>query len=212
MILEDGGVGFVGVWGGVVTATQPRHNPITPHRNRTIYSSKRNKLLYNQENKIYTLSQHQRNRRIKLTTIAYKDGILASDGLISNNQGIVSGKMCKVAEGRTIIGGAAGTLGDVVAFLEWVKKHDGSLQKRPKFEGGLSGLIIYSDGSLFFIDDNFTAAPAGVKIAALGSGIELALGAMAAGASAEQAVAIACELDTNSAQPVSFVSLKGLDK
>ena len=147
-----------------------------------------------------------------MTTIAYKDGILASDGLISNAQGIVSGKMCKVAEGRTIIGGAAGTLGDVVAFLEWVKKHDGSLQKRPKFEGNLNGFIIHRDGTLFFIDDNFTAAPAGVKISALGTGIELALGAMAAGASAEQAVAIACELDTNSAQPVSFVSLKGLDK
>ena len=145
-----------------------------------------------------------------MTTIAYKDGILASDSLISNSCGVAVGKMCKVAKGKSTVGAAAGVYGDVVAFLAWVTDHDCDMAKRPKFEGALNGLIVYSDGALICIDGNFAPGALGVDVAAIGAGLELALGAMAAGASAEQAVAIACDLDLSSGLPVHHVRLEGI--
>ena len=62
-------------------------------------------------------------------------------------------------------------------------------------------LVLNTDGSV----DGFFDTPMGVemgRVAALGSGLEFAMGAMYAGKSAKEAVEIACKLDNGSAKPV----------
>ena len=128
-----------------------------------------------------------------MTVIAIKDGVLACDSGIFAG-GVYVGSVTKAARmsnGNVI--GAAGEYGAISPFLAQCEGgHDADLpDDLPKDSWALmlsaSGGIYCLDGphkGWFVIDAPF---------AALGSGANIAIGAMAAGASAERAVEIACE-------------------
>lgn len=138
-----------------------------------------------------------------MTTIAYKDGVLAADTLITAN-GMICGYAKKIwRAGRLLIGGA-GSDAVTNTFRDWVK--DGMSGDHPlkKDIGNLfivkpDGLtVMWCDDGPFLMKETFWA---------LGSGEEVAMGAMAAGASARKAVQLACARDTRSGGDVTVLKL-----
>lgn len=128
-----------------------------------------------------------------MTIIAWRDGVVAADGLATSDDVITSRKAQKIR--RMSDGGVAAMMGAAVGaqeILRWIE--GGELGEQPKFEGeksatvvviGLDGLTVYDE----YGKETISEAP----YRAFGAGRDLALGAMASGASAEEAVRAACE-------------------
>lgn len=138
-----------------------------------------------------------------MTTIAYRAGLLAADSQATGG-GIKDCSIVKLARNeRGDLCAAAGDAGFISRFLGWFiggEKHD-----VPDRGDGNEGVIIRADGSITGFDkggDYLVIAP----YYAVGSGRQLALGAMAAGATAAQAVEAAIKHDVYSGGPVSTLS------
>lgn len=123
-----------------------------------------------------------------MTTVACNGRLMSADGLVTREGMIVAldrVKLYRAKDGAIL--GVAGTSGFEAALLEW-------------WEAGAEGafphgkeanaLILKPDGSCVFIGDCGFPTEQSLPTA-IGSGCEYALGAMDAGADAEQAVIIA---------------------
>ncbi|GAC1333102.1 MAG: hypothetical protein NVSMB20_05320 [Bradyrhizobium sp.] len=140
-----------------------------------------------------------------MTTIAYRDRTLASDS-ISTLGAIATCHFRKIARAPdgTLVAAAGGTLA-CGALLRWV-------------DGGMAGplglsnddftaLAVNQDGELHFLSGDGSLTRIEADFFAIGSGSELALGAMAAGVSARRAVEIACQFDGHSGGEIRVVAL-----
>ena len=140
-----------------------------------------------------------------MTTIAFKDGVLAADSHIACG-GLRSGTAQKIFEhgGGAIAG--AGAYAEFLRFKDWIV--DGAdPEKRPELKE--SDLIwIKPDGSVVEFEPTGQLAYE-APFYALGSGRELAIGAMAAGASAEEAVRIAIDWSQGSGGEVQIALVGG---
>ena len=137
-----------------------------------------------------------------MTTIAYRDGILAADTLLTIGN-LRSGTIDKI--GRTENGGLWGVSGSaqgIGSCQEWLKRRKGN---PPKFDGCF--ILIEPDGSWREWWGDGWISPTDPQ-AAWGSGEAIARGAMFAGASAPVAVAAAIELDTLSGGDVVVLHLR----
>ena len=133
-----------------------------------------------------------------MTCIAYKDGVLAADRMMSiRGFAVPATKIhCIVTpEGREIVG-VSGHTRDAVTFLEWLKT--GSIDPKPTIteEDGFSAYVV-KGGKLWHYESNMVCVEMDVPFWAWGCGGDLAMGAMAHGASAKEAVEIACRFDIN---------------
>jgi len=134
-----------------------------------------------------------------VTTIAYREGVLAADSMLSGNDtnwGSVS-KLIKSKHGA--IGGAVGRLESTLEFLAWLELFDPApatdrLDFAPVCDGA-DGLIITRLGRLLLWTGGRQLVLLEAPFTAIGTGAKIAMGAMAAGAGAEQAVRIAREYD-----------------
>jgi hypothetical protein len=146
-----------------------------------------------------------------MTTIAYRDGILAADRAIFDRD-TYCGETLKIhrANGGEI-GGVAGCFGDASTFRQWMASLDGvDLSGPPSFEHENSeALFLTPDGRCFWIGPGKRWVQQHGPFFAIGSGFRIAMGALAAGASAEQAVKIACDLDSYTRGPVDTLKLEG---
>lgn len=158
-----------------------------------------------------------------MTTIAFKDGVLAGDSLWTGEDGTVftmAPKVFRLPSG--ILYGGAGE-GDDRALLQLLKKVKKpkdfpSVEAFRKIKQDLGGLIVFPNGRVFIIDvahDKYGLV--GVyeipdRVAAIGSGSVHALAAMSLGKSAIEAVHFACERSVYSRPPVTHVELKPLKK
>lgn len=143
-----------------------------------------------------------------MTTIAYRDGILAGDTLRTSN-GMRDGFTRKVHKiGRLLIA-ACGTAALCAEFRSWVVAglNGPSPFNDKKGDEGGNGLVIMPDGLAVIWGSSGPWALKQVPFVAMGSGEQVAMGAMAMGASAEQAVAAAMSLDTGSGGAVQSVQL-----
>jgi 20S proteasome alpha/beta subunit len=132
-----------------------------------------------------------------VTTIAYRDGVLASDSLVTSD-GLVVGSAEKIISFGPLLAGAAGTLSFANAFFDWLKAGaKGSPPKMGEGESGATGIVVMPDGLIVTFDDS-GCDRIRAEYHAIGSGRRLAMGAMAAGACAAKAVRAACELDVYS--------------
>jgi hypothetical protein len=130
----------------------------------------------------------------RVTIIAYKDGWCWADDLIFVGRMIV-GREAKIVRAKNgTIAGAAGDASACSLFLKWAEK--GRRGKAPevftgedKVEGAI---VIERDGT---ICDYSGPEPSRIKADhyAVGGAADIAIGAMMAGASAMEGVAIACK-------------------
>lgn len=148
-----------------------------------------------------------------MTTIAYKDGVLAADSMMTG--GSVPFRFATVdkithCNDRAVIGAAAGHYRAYPTFLEWIEA--GAEGNAPQVEEEAEGVLIracagkapeiwlWSGGQTLIRlpDDAFVA---------LGSGERFALGAMFAGADAIDAVRCGISYDSASGGPIKHLKI-----
>lgn len=127
-----------------------------------------------------------------MTIICYKDGTLASDSAV-DLCGVMSLSVCKIAKSPDgSVGGASGCGSDCEQFLDWLRqdrpaKHD--MRVRPEDdEDAMCAFYVLPNGWIGVV---YNALEQGVHEGpwyAEGTNNTFAMGAMAAGASAEEAV------------------------
>ena len=152
-----------------------------------------------------------------MTTIAYKDGVIAHDGLVCSGNGIIGKSFPKVFwVNKKVLGFdviCIAVAGDSSSrhFLE-----NEELSYKTEVPGGLSfnAIAITSDNNVIYIDSNDGDSYLHINVIeadyhAIGSGSDYALGAMMAGASPVESVRIASEFDTGTGGSiVSFNTIK----
>lgn len=155
-----------------------------------------------------------------MTTIAYKAGLMACDSCwtLSDMQVTSLSKIVRLSSGA-LLGQAGDNDGrEMIFFLDKIKLERNLPTRKQLLDLRLeyAGLLVLPNGSIFKVTsredpvdykDEVGFTPISRKIAACGSGNELALGAMAAGKTAREAVAIACDFDINSRGPVHVMRL-----
>jgi 20S proteasome alpha/beta subunit len=141
-----------------------------------------------------------------VTVIAFKDGVLASDTLISAGT-TRTGQMNKIIKTKNgwLVGGAgrATSINELIVWAEAGMDFD----NYPDDSKELSAILVDPKGKVFLMDEEYKPFPIKSKYHADGSGGDLALGAMEAGASAEEAVKIAIKYDTACGGAVQKVKL-----
>jgi 20S proteasome alpha/beta subunit len=130
-----------------------------------------------------------------VTTIAYRDGVLVADSLCTS-EGTVVGSAQKALRLGSLLCGAAGAIGVANAFFDWLKA--GARDSHPDMGGANgadgTGLVIMPDG-LIVTFDKYGVDRIRAPFHAIGSGARIAMGAMAVGATALEAVQAAVALD-----------------
>lgn len=142
-----------------------------------------------------------------MTTIAYRDGVLAADTAV-HDRGVYCGEVTKIYQYRDgTMGGAAGCLGDVAAMREFIAS--GGMNEPPEFKDEDSeGILIRPWGKVEWIGEKRKRIELTGEFFAIGSGFKLALGAMHAGADAIRAVEIAAHLDNHTRAPLTILRSK----
>lgn len=128
-----------------------------------------------------------------MTTIAYRDGILAADTQMAADD-LRCGEASKIMrQGRLLIG-FCGKLSNFEAFRSWLV---GGMEGRFRSEGGNVFILPPSGPAIVWGDGDYPWRETS-DFWALGSGERIAIGAMDAGATAEDAVRAAIRWDTSS--------------
>lgn len=141
-----------------------------------------------------------------MTTIAYRDGVLAGDTQITCGA-TIDGWTQKVFRKGPILYATTGCSGLGDAFRAWVEGGlvgDAPAMKREGDDAEASGYI-FPGGDRVVWRYNSVWASHRAPFFAYGSGAEIALGAMLAGASAEEAVKLAAERDTNTGGEITVL-------
>jgi hypothetical protein len=128
-----------------------------------------------------------------MTTIAYKDGILAADTQLT--MGYIRG-LCRKIErwpGGEVVA-SAGNEEDHFVFKNW---YHGDKKKIPKIHKTFELFMIDIEGHPLKYNNLCIPIPIDDPVYAYGSGDALARGAMAYGLSAKEAVKFASEIDVN---------------
>lgn len=94
--------------------------------------------------------------------------------------------------------GFAGSQTEGMRFVEWYANKSGDAPALDSAEV----IILKHNGCIEYWDSSLTPTRVKKKFTAIGSGASCALGAMHAGATPEQAVKIACKVDTSTGGPV----------
>lgn len=141
-----------------------------------------------------------------MTTLAYKDGVLASDSMALNSWNILGAK-AKIDRRGSILFGASGRSSSICrAFVDWGRR--GFVGDPPQMRMGdgedACGFIFPGEDRIIMWThdgpNEFRAPYFG-----FGSGGEFATGAMAAGASPEEAIRIASQWDLGTNLPLRVV-------
>lgn len=135
-----------------------------------------------------------------MTTIAWRDGILAADSRATNGDWMLPGVERKIFPLPNGVAAISGSLAEAFKLLHWVENG----QKGPQPGGKVRVVVMTLDGSVRVYEDEYWYDEPG-PFGAYGSGFPAALGAMHAGASAAEAVRCAGLVDPNSGGPVHWV-------
>jgi hypothetical protein len=146
------------------------------------------------------------NSGVKMTTIAFDGTTLAADRKMGDRYNVQ--KIFKVPQGYAA---GCGDYDYVIEIVQWLC--DGAdrnaLPQLPDKDRGRPDadvIVITPQGKVNWLSWPFLRfVPLSEKKVAYGSGSDFALGAMAAGATAKQAVAIACKFDSHTGQGIDSV-------
>lgn len=149
-----------------------------------------------------------------MTTIAYRDGEMASDTRVTQYDTIVGdvAKLFRTKHGGII--GVAGTMADAAVCLSWAENNvSGPPPERPSESGPLpTAICVEPDGRVKLWNGTPHLLMVVAPFYAIGSGAQVALGAMAMGATAAQAVAAASQFDVYTGGRITSLSLREEDR
>ena len=140
-----------------------------------------------------------------MSVVAVKDGMMATDSFANYNGIQCNHKKlhCLEKDGRKILVGYVGNLLDCQEFLRWFE-NDADLDKLPNFrpykgsdDSPFFTALVLTKEKLVEWDQYFLPLEIIDRPYAVGSGAQAALGAMYMGASAMEAVEIACKICVN---------------
>lgn len=152
-----------------------------------------------------------------MTTIAYKDGLMAADTMMTRGDECVVGAV-KIFQTSQFLVGMSGSMSNFLPLQGLFEEYESRLFKgsdlwqvwkdAPDYGGGFCALIVDEDGDIWnAIDGPPVLVPSAFD--AIGTGSSYAMGAMAAGLSAADAVEIAMKFDCNTGGNVVTRSLRG---
>lgn len=154
-----------------------------------------------------------------MTVIVYKNGVLASDGRLTEENAIFTNSAQKVF--RLKDGGLLGSAGDaddheLLTLLNRLKGKLPTHKQLASLEFEFSAIWVKPDKTVYVLEANrekelekYISAIFPIKdsFVAVGTGSPWALGALAMGASAEQAVKVAIKFDNNCGGNVQVLKL-----
>lgn len=138
-----------------------------------------------------------------MTTIAYRAGVMASDSRAYSGYKSSIGEKVKIERLKdgTLLGVSSTLPGAAENIRQWYKDgcpKDTYYALPEKF----TLLAVKSNGEAYYADDNLMlSGPLKAEYFAIGSGGDFALGALAFGSTAIEAIQIACKLDVWSEEP-----------
>lgn len=144
-----------------------------------------------------------------MTTIVFRDGVLAADTAVFD-RGCYCGQTEKIFKSPNgSLFGAAGAIGDLIRFKEWMLAGEPEAD-RPQFKDEDSeAVVIRPDGTVhWFGTRDHAQINSADNYYAIGSGFLIAMGAMAHGATAEEAINIAADLDSRTRRPLKILKLE----
>lgn len=151
-----------------------------------------------------------------MTIVAYRNGILASDTQVSGEDNNHWAYCKKVRKVQGYLLGGCGEIDILTWFLNkfdpiWVKKNTQPLlpaNVQTKMEVDFEGLIVAPNRKVYNISETLLITPIRIsKYIAIGSGEKLALGAMAVGANAINAVRAAIKHEATCGGRIQYVRL-----
>ncbi len=143
-----------------------------------------------------------------MTTIAANREEMAADSQGTRESGlIVSRNDRKVRRLAGDIVSCAGNEDQCLEFEAWYEAGR-DMAGKPDLEKDFGALVLTADGKLFKFYERGTPVEVFDDFIALGSGDEIAMGAMAVGATPEEAVEAACRLNMYTGSPVVVERLK----
>lgn len=131
-----------------------------------------------------------------MTTIAYRDGVLASDSLATRNPWKLPGSTEKLF--RMEDGGMAGVTGDYAPAVRYVEWLNSDQETDEPTLGDATVIRILPDLTCMIYEAGGSYIEDVTTFCAWGSGMPCALAALHMGASAAKAVAVAAVIDTHS--------------
>lgn len=152
-----------------------------------------------------------------MTTIAYKDGVIAADSQLTiGDVKLLSDDKIKILNKDTIFAAA----GDVTAIIQaekyfalpdWEEKFDArpnllEKDKDGEYEWTIDAILI-SKGRVFVVDRFLVPEPVRHPFIACGTGWKFALAAMQFGLSAPDAVKFASEFDINTNNRIRYLNV-----
>ncbi len=137
-----------------------------------------------------------------MTTIAVRGRTLAADTIATCNG--TPARVNKILDLGDRVFGVAGNYVDALMFLEWVKNPKRA--KKPKDDAEFVAVELRADGSIWEWGPDLFPFRVEEEYYAIGSGQDVARGAMYMGATAEKAVEAAIRWDVNSGGAVVSVT------
>lgn len=141
-----------------------------------------------------------------MTTITYRDGVMAADSRAYGGDKVPIGSKVKIKrmEDGTLVGATSTIVGGSAWAIQWWE--DGCPQKpgeHVNLPSAFTLLAVKPNGEAYMANDHGAlTGPLDAPFLAIGSGEQYALGAMAHGANAIDAVRASCRLDVWSELPV----------
>ena len=130
-----------------------------------------------------------------MTTIVYKDGILAADTLVTY-QGMRFGKVSKIFTLANYFIGAAGSIAAIVEFKKFIQDMDFDKDIFTKKDHESDFIVIDRDtDEVSFYTQDLILEPIKAQYYSIGSGSHFAYGALAMGATAKEACEAASKFD-----------------
>lgn len=137
-----------------------------------------------------------------MTTIATRNGIIAADSCTNCINAVFPSNLKLWKSKRTgSVFGFSGLEAAAELFKEWYEA-DEDREKFPDWEDTFTFLEVRKDGSYWTWFSEMVPIKCNVDFMAIGCGAHFALGAMAAGANAKEAVTIASKYDPYTSKPV----------
>lgn len=142
-----------------------------------------------------------------MTTIVYRAGTMAADSRAWSGDKHPIGNKVKIRrlEDGTLIGCSTTTPGGGEAVLDWYEA--GHPDEGHTLPESFTFLAVQKNGEVYYATDaDFITGPLTADFFAIGSGEQYAMGALHMGATAEEAVRVACKADAWTGFPIHTIT------